>query len=197
MRTVKEAAAALGIDGNTLRDWIRKAGAGDRLDRDPVDARLVYVPDDLIEQLAAAHKRRLVYNAPDLASEVADLRRRVEALERKAALGSLSAKSERANEKYPPSDDASPQAPESAHTRASRGSLSAGGDIPDGWIHAVTFAKAIGVHQNTFDNWVRLGRVPVTRRPDLRRTDGKDQVLLTPEQQAAAREYARERGRIS
>lgn len=196
MRTVREAAAALGIDGNTLRDWIKKAGAGDRLERDPVDARLVYVPDDILAQLAEAHKRPLVQQSADLAA----ILRRLDAVE--AALAALSAKSERANRRYPPLDVPGSEAPESAHRRAPRGTADASPDpavssIADGWIRAATFAKTIGVHENTFTNWIRNGAVAVTRRPDASRSDDRDEIWLTPEQQAAALEVARQRGHIS
>lgn len=197
MLTIKEAARALGIDGNTLRDWIDKAEARARLEHDAVDKRLVYVPDDLLAQLAEAHKRSLVQQTPDLAVEVAELRRRVEALERKAARGSLSAKSDGAQAAHPPSDSAPAKAPESSHRRASGGIPDAGGDIPSGWIRSVTFAKERGIHPNTFSNWIAAGKVPTTRRPDPLRSDGKDEVWLTPDQQAAALAYARERGHVS
>lgn len=134
MRTMKAAAQALGVDGNTLREWIRDAGAADRLERDPVDARLRYVPDELLSELAAAHRRRLVYGlvqaSPDpaeassdgagLAAEVAALRRRVESLERamlNRAPALPSAKSDGRNGASGYLDVRPPKAPESPPTR--------------------------------------------------------------------------------
>lgn len=59
MRTMTQTARLLGVDDKTLARWLRDAGEYDQLERDPVDRRLRYVPDPIIQRIATAHRRAL------------------------------------------------------------------------------------------------------------------------------------------
>lgn len=197
MLSVKQACVRLGCDRKTLHKWLRKAGYDANIwETDDLDARLRYLPDDVVGRLAEIHAREA--NASQEAQS-RNLEARIAALEAAIEHARAHARSH-FSENVPLTrsgggSDSMNLTDLPPHPRRPVGPVARKGarpsrfpPLPDGWMAFTTWCSSRGLFARTIERQIAAGKMPQPTRGEWRPGSGGVPIVraYSPEQIAEA-----------